>query len=53
MKQLTSKEIAMVFEYYILRIYDYDFIVDFLIKEDFKQLPLLVKELKEKKHKWI
>ena len=49
MKQLTSKEIAMVFEYYILRIYDHDFIVKFLNDEGFKQLPLLVAKLSEQK----
>lgn len=49
MKQLTSKEIAMVFEYYILRIYDHDFIVNFLNDEGFKQLPLLVAKLNEGK----
>ena len=49
MKQLTSKEIAMVFEYYILRIYDHEFIVNFLNNEGFKQLPLLVAKLNEGK----
>ena len=49
MKQLTVHEIAMLFEYYILRIYDHEFIVEFLKEEGFKQLPKLVYRLKEEK----
>lgn len=49
LKQLTIKEIAMVFEYYILRIAKYDFLNKFLIDNRFDNLPELIAKLKKKK----
>lgn len=49
LNQLPIKEIAMVFEYYILRIGDYDFIVKFLHDESFDHLPELIRALKTRK----
>lgn len=47
--QLPIKEIAMVFEYYILRIGDYDFLNKFLVDESFDNLPELINALKKRK----
>lgn len=47
--QLPLKEIAMVFEYYILRIGDYDFLNKFLVDQHFHHLPELIKVLRNKK----
>lgn len=46
LRQLSVKEISMVFEYYILRISDYDFLMQFLKDQGFEQLPGLIYELK-------
>jgi hypothetical protein len=47
--QLPIKEIAMVFEYYILRIADYEFLNKFLVDESFDHLPELIDALKKRK----
>ena len=47
--QLPIKEIAMIFEYYILRIADYEFFNKFLVAESFDHLPELIDALKKRK----
>jgi hypothetical protein len=47
--QLPIKEIAMIFEYYILRIGDYEFLNKFLVDESFDHLPELIDALKKRK----
>jgi hypothetical protein len=47
LKQLSIKEIAMVFEYYVLRLRDHDFIMHFIATEGFENLDLLIAELGE------
>jgi hypothetical protein len=47
--QLPIKEIAMIFEYYILRIGDYEFLNKFLVDERFDHLPELIDALKKRK----
>lgn len=49
LNQLPINEIGMVFEYYILRISDYDFLNQFLIDESFDHLPELIQALKKRK----
>lgn len=47
--QLSEREICMVFEYYILRVSDYDFINRFMAEEGFEYLPQLIAQLKKTK----
>lgn len=51
LRQLSLKEIAMVFEYYILRLDDYKFISDFIANQGFENLHLLIQQLKRSKRK--
>lgn len=51
LKQLTINEIAIFFEYYILRIGHYDFLNKFLVAESFDNLPELIYALKIRKDK--
>lgn len=48
LKQLTIKEIAMVFEYYILRIAEYEFLNKFIAEESFCNLADLIEALKNR-----
>jgi len=49
MKQLSLDEIRMVFEYYINRIADFDFLVNFIRTQGFENLNALLSQLKPKK----
>jgi hypothetical protein len=45
LKQLTIKEIAMIFEYYVLRLRDHDFVMSFIAKNGFENLDRLIIKL--------
>ncbi len=49
MKQLSLREIRMVFEYYIKRIADYEFIVDYIRTQGFENLNVLLSEIRPEK----
>lgn len=46
---MTAKMNWSSFEYYILRIGDYDFLNKFLVDESFDNLPELINALKKRK----
>lgn len=48
MKQLSLNEVRMVFEYYIKRVADFDFLMDYIKNEGFENLDVLIKQLKQK-----
>jgi hypothetical protein len=47
--QLKLREISMIFEYYILRLRDHDFIMAFISNMGFENLSLLIAELGRRK----
>jgi hypothetical protein len=47
LKQLSLKEIRMMFDYYIRRLGDYDFIMEYLNQEGFEGLVDLIKEVRK------
>lgn len=46
-KQLSLEEIRMVFEYYLTRLKDFDFLMDFIHKEGFENLSAILAEMKK------
>lgn len=48
--QLTLTEIAMVFEYYVLRLRDHDFVVSFIKDKGFENLADLIAQLARAKN---
>jgi hypothetical protein len=49
LRQLSIREICMMFDYYIRRLGDYDFVMDYLAREGFEGLVLLVAKVGELK----
>ena len=49
LKQLSQDEIFMLFEYYLQRIHDHDFVVAFIRKEGFESLADLLEWLPKRK----
>lgn len=46
LNQLRSREVEMVFDYYIKRLGDYPFVMDYMRDNGFESLPPLVKRLR-------
>lgn len=51
LRQLSTREIAMVFEYYIVQLENHDFIMEFINTQSFENLALLITTLKKRKAK--
>ena len=51
LKQLSLEEINMMFEYYLRRLNDFDFIADFIRKQGFENLNALLIEMGKKPHR--
>lgn len=49
LKQISSEEIAMIFEYYVLNLGDHDFVMDFVNTRGFENLKQLIPELRKQK----
>jgi hypothetical protein len=47
LNQISIKEVAMVFEYYVLRLRDHDFIMHYIETQGFENLDLLITKLGE------
>lgn len=48
LKQLTLKELSMVFQYYVLELRKHDFVMEFMHNEGFRSLPALIDALSRK-----
>lgn len=48
LKQLSRREILMLFEYYLKRINDHQFVVGYIEKEGFESLAELLKSVRQR-----